>query len=440
MDSDATDIGVTKEINSLIAKGVLKFILPSTLSFEQRRRIIPSKLFMKQKGAVMKARMVAGGHRQLLLPTEDTSSPTVMNVTVMALIQLVTTYNLQICIADVETAYLNADNTNEDIMSIGPEESQHFIRTQPHLAQFLDDKHRLICRIVKALYGLQQSSKLWYDHLKDTLHRLGYHPTMEDRCCFIRNKDRVISIILVFVDDLFIANNDLAEMSRIKGQLEESYPRMKFSQDDNFKYLGMEFSREGSSREITNVIQREYVKEILSFYDVKKVKPYPSNLLLLKEAEGDPVDVTQYLSLLMKLMYLAKRTRPDILTACSYLSTHCVAPCIVHWKQLIHILEYLNGTQDLGLHFTRQELIMSCYADASYTSHKSDSKSHTGIYFSLTANGPGISCFSLKQKTTAQSSAEAELIALHEGARATVWMTSLFKQMGARLSCPILSG
>jgi hypothetical protein len=80
---------------------------------------------------------------------------------------------------------------------------------------------------------------------------------------------------------------------------------------------------------------------------------------------------------------------------------------------------------------------MSCQADASYLSH-ADSKSHTGIFYSLTSEGPGISFFSVKQKTIAQSSTESELIALHEGAKSTVWMTSLIRKLGAQLECPVI--
>jgi len=44
----------------------------------------------------------------------------------------------------------------------------------------------------------------------------------------------------------------------------------------------------------------------------------------------------------------------------------------------------------------------------------------------------------LKQKIVAQSSTEAELIALHEGARSTVWITSLLNKLGANLTVPVI--
>ena len=434
---EGTNIGVQKEVMSMINKAVLQFTKLQDLTEEEIARAIPSKMFLKEKDdGIVKARVVARGDRQDKMSTEETNAPTVMTVTLMGLLQIITTDNLDLCVADVETAYLNADNTSNDIMYISEAEAQHFVRAQPHLAEFLDIKGRLYCRVKKALYGMQQSAKLWYDHLKATLVSIGYQPLHEDRCAFVKIVDKKKCVVLIYVDDLFIANSNKREMSRVKAALESAYPRMKFNEADSFTYLGLDIKREGANRSTTLVTQRKYMEDMLKDYNISKKKAYPAGLTLLKQAEDRPIDVTQFLSLLMKLMYLAKRTRPDILLACSFLSTHCQAPMREHWLQLIHILEYLNGTQGLGLKFTRQNFRMTCQADASYLTHN-DVKSHSGITYSLAEGGPSISCFSLKQKITAQSSTEAELIALHEGARSTVWISSLMKQLGANFPTPL---
>jgi hypothetical protein len=437
INKDATNVGVQKEINSLLSKGVLHFVKASSIDPAVLRTVIQSHMFMKQKNGAMKARVVARGDLQVRLSVEDTSSPTVMNVTLMAFIQIMTTNNMKLCVADVETAYLNADNASEDLMYVGAAEAQYFVRNQPHLAEYLDSRGRLLCKVVKALYGLQQSSKLWYDHVKGTITKLGYHPTSEDRCAFVKKVNDKICTILIFVDDLLIGTHDDAELDRVKEGMEKAYPHMKFNSSDSFTYLGMDFVRSGDRRGVTTVTQNSYITDMIKEYGVIKTKKYPSNLTLFKSAEEDPVDVTEFLSLLMKLMYLAKRTRPDILLACSFLANHSHSPMKIHWLQLIHLLEYLNGTATLGLRFTRQKLVFSCQADASYLSH-SDAKSHSGIVYSLAENGPAILCFSTKQKIVSQSSTEAELIALHEGARTTVWLTSLINKMGAKLERPVV--
>jgi hypothetical protein len=435
IDDEATADGIAKEIRSLINKGVLRFVRASSVTNEELRLAIPSKIFMKQKGDIMKARMVAGGHRQPLMAAEDTASPTVMTATVMGMIQIITSNNMTVCVADVETAYLNADNENAELMFISRAETQHFLAQSPDLNSYVDSSGRLLCRVVKALYGLQQSARLWYEHLRGSLEKLQYRPTKEDRCAFVCNQKGKVSTILAHVDDLLICTHSIVEMNRVKEALEGFYPRMKFDQSDNFTYLGMEIQRQGPSRSTTMVSLQKFTKSIIEENKVTRTRTAPTNRQFTAAVEDLPIDITSYLSLLMKLMYLAKRTRPDILLACSFLASHNHEPKKAHWDRLIHLVEYLNGTPELGLLFKREKLELCCQADASYLAH-SGAKSHSGITYSLAARGPSIMAFSTKQKLVGQSSTEAELIALHEGARTTVWMCSLFKQLGAKLDTP----
>ena len=63
----------------------------------------------------------------------------------------------------------------------------------------------------------------------------------------------------------------------------------------------------------------------------------------------DAVRAEQYHSRVAKLLYLAKRVRPDILTAIAYLSTRVLAPTEDDWAKLGRLLKYINGSKDLGI-------------------------------------------------------------------------------------------
>jgi hypothetical protein len=79
-----------------------------------------------------------------------------------------------------------------------------------------------------------------------------------------------------------------------------------------------------------------------------------------------------------------------------------------------------------------------CYADSSYAIHE-DAKSHSGISISLTAGGAAILAMSKKQTIVAQSSTEAELVALHSATRICVWLQQLLISMGLNdLQCPLI--
>ena len=72
-----------------------------------------------------------------------------------------------------------------------------------------------------------------------------------------------------------------------------------------------------------------------------------------------------YLSAIGALMYLANCTRPDIAFAVNLLARHSAKPTRRHWVGVKTILRYLNGTQDLGLYFPKnQDLRLVGSADA----------------------------------------------------------------------------
>jgi hypothetical protein len=343
---------------------------------------------------------------------------------------------MEMCIADVKTAYLNADNDEEQYMYLYKREVSYFIEVDPQLKKFVDHMGRILVLVKKALYGLAQSAKLWYSHLADTLRELGYTPTLQDKCAFVRNKGGVVSYVGTHVDDLLMAAKSPEEIERLKRGLEKKYPGMKFKSGESLKYLGMEIFRNKTDRSI-KVSLDEYTVGVINEYQITSTKSAACTKLLMKAAEDVPVDTTEYLSLLMKLMYIAKHTRPDILFTCSYLSTQAKEPKEYHWIQLIHLLKYLNGTHSRGLLLTGKDLRLHCYADAAYAIH-ADAKSQSGISVHLGELGPSIFSQSLKQKIVSQSSTEAELIALHAGAKLCVWLHALQKSLGIQVETPIV--
>ena len=127
----------------------------------------------------------------------------------------------------------------------------------------------------------------------------------------------------------------------------------------------------------------------------------------------------------MSVMYLALRTRPDILQQVSYIASNITnREKWVHiHKQLIIIATILRNTPDKYLIFRRaEEHMVVGYADASFITHE-DGKSHTGfsIWLSNRFNTAAIIVKSHKQVTVSASSTEAELIAGHEATRNLIW-------------------
>ena len=90
-----------------------------------------------------------------------------------------------------------------------------------------------------------------------------------------------------------------------------------------------------------------------------------------------------------QLLFLCRRTRPDIQTAVSFICTRVQKPDEDDWGKLKRCLKYLKGTFHMKLNLAADgSNTMQWWVDASYAVHW-DCKGHTGMMLSL---GRGASC------------------------------------------------
>ena len=133
-----------------------------------------------------------------------------------------------------------------------------------------------------------------------------------------------------------------------------------------------------------------------------------------------------------KLLYLANCTRPDITYAVAQLSRALVKPTPELMRATDRILVYLSRHRELGLTYDAKPATdPSTFADASWETRHSTSG---WVIFYQTA---AISYGSTKQKSIALSSCEAEIIALSEATKDTIFVRKLVAGLeGAPLSNP----
>lgn len=118
-------------------------------------------------------------------------------------------------------------------------------------------------------------------------------------------------------------------------------------------------------------------------------------------------------------MWPAMYTRSDIAYSVRVLSRYCSNPSPLHCKYFQQIMRYLTGTLDLAFVFkqdTKNDLVR--YSDSDYAGTK-DGKRSTGAYTFMLAGGP-ISYCSKLQLTVAQSTCEAEYMALNKAAKKAI--------------------
>jgi hypothetical protein len=106
-----------------------------------------------------------------------------------------------------------------------------------------------------------------------------------------------------------------------------------------------------------------------------------------------------------KLLYLGKRSRPDILTT-AFLSTRVLKATEEDWKKLVKLVRYLRGTERLGIRLEANDpTVVMAYVDASFGVH-ADMRSHSGVVISP-GRGP-VYASSSRQRINTKSSTEAE--------------------------------
>src|SRR5689334_18042561 len=74
---------------------------------------------------------------------------------------------------------------------------------------------------------------------------------------------------------------------------------------------------------------------------------------------------TLYQQAVGPLMYLSKKTRPDISFVANHLSRQ-TQPQRKHWKIIKRTFRYLKGTIDYGISFNTTPTKLTAYSDSSY--------------------------------------------------------------------------
>lgn len=161
----------------------------------------------------------------------------------------------------------------------------------------------------------------------------------------------------------------------------------------------------------------------------KSLIPLPSGAVIQKASiESSVQNEVPYRNLIGSLLFLATRTRPDILFSVNLLSQYNNSPTITHWKLLNQVLNYIFTTENYSLSLDYNDASDLCaYTDASWASDRDDRKSFTG-YMIFFRNIP-ITWRSSKQKCITLSTMEAEYIAMSETLKELLWYQNILREV-----------
>ena len=370
-----------------------------------------------------KARLVARGYTQTYgIDYQETFAPVAKMNTIRILISLAVNLDWPLNQYDIKNAFLHGDLKEEVYMEFPP--GYEGITTKGK-----------VCKLRKALYGLKQSPRAWFGRFSQALKTLGYHQCNGEHTLFFKGAQQgLITILIVYVDDIIITGNNLKEIKSLEDHLDKNF---EVKQLGPLRYfLGIEFAR---SNEGILMTQQKYILDLLD--ETKHTNCHINETPIevnhkLTILEDDPkVEIGSYQKLIGKLLYLS-HTRPDICYSVNILSQFMHSPRNSHFQAANRILRYLKGTSGLGITYRKTgKLDLILYTDSDFAGSRMDYRSTTG--YCTIFGGNLVTWRSKKQSVVSKSSTEAEFRAMSKGIDEVMWIKHLMEELQVSYTKPI---
>ncbi|GJX70925.1 putative ribonuclease H-like domain-containing protein [Tanacetum coccineum] len=230
-----------------------------------------------------------------------------------------------------------------------------------------------VYKVEKALYGLHQAPRAWYETLSTYLLDNGFQRGKIDKTLFIRRDKGDILLVQVYVDDIIFGSTKKSLCTEFEKMMHKKFQMSSMGELTFFLGLQVKQKEDGIF-----ISQDKYVTEILKkfgFTDVKTAStPMETQKPLLKDKDGEEVDVHLYRSMIGSLMYLTS-SRPDIMFAVCACARYQVNPKVSHLHAVKRIFRYLKGQPKLGLWYPKDSPFdLVAYTDSDYARASLDRK------------------------------------------------------------------
>ncbi|GJS79258.1 putative ribonuclease H-like domain-containing protein [Tanacetum coccineum] len=234
-----------------------------------------------------------------------------------------------------------------------------------------------VYKVEKALYRLHQVSRAWYETLSTYLLENGFQRGKIDNTLFIKKHKGDIFLVQVYVDDIIFGSTKKELCIALEKLMHEKFQMSYMGELTLFLGLQVKQKKDGIF-----ISQEKYVAKILKKFRLTEVKtastPMETQKPLLKDEDGEEVDVHMYRSMIGSLMYLTS-SRPDIMFAVCAYARYQVNPNVSHLHAVKRIFRYLNGQPKLGLWYPKDSPFdLVAYTDSDYAGASLDRKYTTG--------------------------------------------------------------
>ena len=394
-------------------------ILPSVWSMKRKRNLITKQVYK------WKARLnIHGGKQQYGVNYTETFSPVVNWITIRLILILSIIHKWKTRQVDFVLAFPQAKIECEMYMELPQGVEMRHGRGKTH-----------VLRLLKNLYGQKQAGRVWNKHLHAKLSSIGFQQSKYDDCLYYRGT----TMFAVYVDDGIFASPNDEDINQAINDLRSIHCDIE-DQGELSDYLGVNIKQ---NQGVTYLTQPHLIDQIIedtgiSRHASDKLTPAASTIILGADKEGKEFDYNfDYRSVVGKLNFLEKSTRPDIAYAVHQCARFASNPRKSHGDAIIHLAKYLRNTREKGLILSPSAKHgLEVYADAdfsgSWIKHEAQddpdtAKSRSG--YAIKYAECLLTWKSKLQTIIALSSTEAEYVSLSQSMREAIPIMGLLEEL-----------
>ena len=421
---------INKELSGLVALDTWDLVpiasVPATANIMHCHFVFAIK--RKADGSIdkFKARLVADGNTQKHGVDFNRVFATVVKaLTIRLVLAIAAARDYNLTSLDIRQAYLQA-TIDEDL----------YMRVPPGINS---GNNSLVCKLRRSLYGLKQAGREWGLLLTSFLVSWGFVRSTIDVCLYTYQSGNLILWVLVYVDDILIADNCSKLRARFVADISKRFPTEDKGELEWI--LNTAITRDRAARTL-NLSQALYAADLVAKYsaylDRSRSRRFDSPMeegLELSAADQPAVGSvehdemsefrTAYMAIVGGLLWLANMTRVDIAYSASQLARFMTNPGPSHFNAAIRVLIYVRDTTDRALVMQpNPDRNLESYVDSNWATKFSCSG---GMFFFY---GCLFHWFSKMQRSVTLSSAEAEFFGAMLAAKEVIFIRELLIDLG----------
>jgi hypothetical protein len=213
-----------------------------------RKWVFKKKMNAEGKVVQYKVQLVEKGYSQVEeIDFGDIFSHVAKLTSIIFLLSVIVTFDFEVEHMDVKTTFLHGDLEEEIYMK--------------HPKGFVvKGKKELVCKMKNSMYGLKQSTQMWYQKFHTYMLGLGFIRNKEDHCVYFKLIGDHLIYLVLYMDDMLLIGKNKEIIQDVKNQLSSKF-YMKDLGAASF-ILCMEIKRDQEKWKLW-LNQRKYIETIL---------------------------------------------------------------------------------------------------------------------------------------------------------------------------------